>query len=82
MYHKAIKTSKEISKEEAQSLITEVTMPFYKEDGGKLFAYQNINGMLYRLFTLEIPEGWRETKDEDFLLSYARANMPEDLRFG
>lgn len=82
MYTKVIKVRKEISKEEARSLIYEVRLPFHKDDGGKLYVYQNIGGMLHRLFTLDIPEDWRETKSEEFLLAYARDNMPEDIHFG
>jgi len=65
----------EITKEEAKMLLKEarINVP------GKLDVYQNVRGMLYRVFTLDVPIKWDNSMPD--LILYARENIPEELNF-
>lgn len=67
----------EISSAEAALYIAEarINVP------GKLDVYQNINGMLHRIYTVDVPVKLNNS-DPETLLDYAILNMPEEIYFG
>lgn len=81
MYTKPVLVRKEISKDEAKTLLTETRV--VRSTAGynvELDVYQNCGGMLYRVFTLSIPNSFEEHSDS-FLLEYARNHMPDEISF-
>lgn len=74
MYTKTALVRKEISKDEAKARIVEARIV-----GGELDAYQNIAGMLYRAFTVQLPSFF--DSDPDLLLEYVRNHIPEEINF-
>lgn len=78
MYTKPVMVTKEISKDEARALLVEAR-PSKGKSGVEVDAYQNINGMLYRVFTLSVPHDFNG--DEAGLLEFARNNIPDEINF-
>ena len=77
MYTRPVRVSKEISKDEAKSLLVEARVVNLSQSR-VLDVYQNCGGTLYRVFSLEIPNDFEEPDD---LLEYARSHIPDEIYF-
>lgn len=79
-----VSVMEEISDKRARGLIVEVKVVETTEE---LDCFEKCPGQpdfIRRLFTLKLPMGWKrkDREDDNFLLEYARDNMPDDLTFG
>lgn len=84
MYQRTERVYKEISKQEARSLISDARyFPSILERAPEeVVAYERVDGMLYRLFAIRenLPYGIKDW-DEGMLLIYVRSRIPEELTF-
>lgn len=76
MKTKKVTSRIEITSEEAAKYISEARVNVR----GKLDVYENCGGMLYRIYTVDVPVEW-DNSDPEMLLDYAIKNMPEEIHF-
>ena len=81
MYTKPVLVTKEISREEAGALLVEARVVRVSGSRPELDVYQNCGGMLYRVYTMQLPAHFDLDEDPDLLLGYARNHMPNEINF-